>query len=84
MRDMKANFTLANPSLTGLDWPFMPEIFRETQLSDGLVFDNCEKGEVVGGVRVAKENVVAIEELEATTKPRVTEQIDTRADPLSE
>ncbi|GMN28212.1 hypothetical protein TIFTF001_044211 [Ficus carica] len=30
MKDMKANFILANPTLIGLNWSFMPEISRET------------------------------------------------------
>lgn len=49
MRDMKSSFTLANPSLTGLDWSFMSEISYETQLGDGVVFGNGEEGEVVRG-----------------------------------
>ena len=49
MRDIKASFTLANPSLTGLNWSFMPQISRETQGdSDGAVVGNGKEGEVVG------------------------------------
>nr|GMN70442.1 hypothetical protein TIFTF001_039487 [Ficus carica]GMN70458.1 hypothetical protein TIFTF001_039503 [Ficus carica] len=68
MRDMKASFTLATPSLTELDLSFMPEISGETQVDDGdgAVVGNGDEGEVVGGVRVA-------EELEAAAELGVTE-----------
>lgn len=74
MKDIKASFTLANPSLIGLNWSFMPKISRETQVGNG-------HGAVVW---VAEQSVVVVEELETTTKPRVTEQADTRANPPSE
>ena len=46
---MKASFTLANPSLTGLNLSFMPEISGETQGGDDCeVVGNDEEGEVVG------------------------------------
>ena len=84
MRDMKTSFTLANLSLTRLDWSFMPEISRETQVGDGEVVRNNKEGEVVEDVRVAKENVIVVEELEVVAESRVTEQADTLMDLPSE
>ncbi|GMN27293.1 hypothetical protein TIFTF001_001581 [Ficus carica] len=77
---MKASFTLANPSLTRLDWPFMPNISGEAQVDDGdgAVVGDGEEGEVDCGVQVAEELEVAIEL--GVTKQAVTEQ----ADPPSE
>lgn len=84
MRDMKANFALANPSLTQLKWSFMLDIFRETLVGNSVVVGDGEEGEVVRGVWVAEENMAVVEELEATTELRVTEQTNSRADPPSE
>ncbi|GMN60125.1 hypothetical protein TIFTF001_029211 [Ficus carica] len=74
MRDMKVSFTLANPSLTGLDWLFMLKISEETQVGDGdgVVIGDGEEGEVVRGIYVA-EDMVVIEEPETTAEPRATE-----------
>ncbi|GMN52644.1 hypothetical protein TIFTF001_021785 [Ficus carica] len=74
MKDIKASFTLANPNLIGLNWSFMPKISKETQVGNG-------HGAIVW---VAEQSVVVVEELETTTEPRVTEQVDTRANPPSE
>ncbi|GMN61214.1 hypothetical protein TIFTF001_030306 [Ficus carica] len=60
------------------------KISGETQVGDGVVVGDGEKGEVVGGVRVAEENMTVVEQLEATAEPRVIEQTNTRADPPSE
>lgn len=71
---MKVSFTLANPSLTGLDWLFMLKISEETQVGDGdgVVIGDGEEGEVVRGIYVA-EDMVVIEEPETTAEPRATE-----------
>lgn len=70
---MNASFTLANPSLTRLNWSFMPEISGETQGDGyGTVVNDGEEGEVVGGAQLA-DDVVVIGESETTTDPSVTE-----------
>lgn len=69
MRDMKASFAMANPTLIGLDWSFMPEISRETiGEGNGAVVGGGEDGEVVGGAQVA-EDVIVIKELETHADP---------------
>ena len=50
MRDIKTSFALANPTLTGLDWSFTPEISRETvDEGNGVMAGGCEEEEVIGG-----------------------------------
>ncbi|GMN22567.1 hypothetical protein TIFTF001_040288 [Ficus carica] len=71
----QAHFTLANPSLTRLNWSFMPEISGETQGDGyGTVVNDGEEGEVVGGAQLA-DDVVVIGESETTTDPSVTELV---------
>ena len=76
MRDIKASFTLANRSLTRLDWSFMLEISGETQVGDGdgdgAVVDDGKEDEVVEGIQVA-EDMVVIKEPETTVEPWATE-----------
>ncbi|GMN58266.1 hypothetical protein TIFTF001_027368 [Ficus carica] len=56
----------------------------ETLVGNSVVVGDREEGEAVRGVWVAKENMAVVEELEATTELRVTEQTNSRADPPSE
>ncbi|GMN69813.1 hypothetical protein TIFTF001_038863 [Ficus carica] len=56
MRDMKAGFIAANPSLVGVDWSFVPEESEETA-AEGAV----EEGEVMG-TAPAPENVVVLDD----------------------
>ena len=64
MRDMKAGFTVSNPTVTGVDWSFVPEISRETTTEEEEAPQvEVEEGEVTGGAR-ATEDVVILNESE--------------------
>ncbi|GMN20405.1 hypothetical protein TIFTF001_043081 [Ficus carica] len=56
MRDMKAGFIAANPSLVGVDWSFVPE-----ESEDTVVEGAAEEGEVMGAAP-APENVVVLDD----------------------
>ncbi|GMN27968.1 hypothetical protein TIFTF001_049417 [Ficus carica] len=56
MRDMKAGFIAANPSLVGVDWSFVPEESEETA-AEGV----AEEGEVTSAAP-ALENVVVLDD----------------------
>ncbi|GMN30142.1 hypothetical protein TIFTF001_044433 [Ficus carica] len=65
MQDIKAGFNLTNPTVTGVNWSFVPEISGETTAEEGQVPpEGLEEGEVTGGTHVA-ENMVVLDELEA-------------------
>ncbi|GMN20967.1 hypothetical protein TIFTF001_040008 [Ficus carica] len=71
MRDMKAGFISANPSLVGVNWSFVPE-----ESEDTVVEGAAEEGEVTGATP-APENVVVIDDpdqAEALVQPAATEQ----------
>ena len=53
MRDMKAGFRIANPSVVGVDWSFVPEESGETAAAEII-----EEGEVSGAARAPEEVVV--------------------------
>ncbi|GMN21213.1 hypothetical protein TIFTF001_047253 [Ficus carica] len=63
MRDMKAGFTAANPSLVGVDWSFVPAESEET-----TVEEISEKGEVSGAAR-APEDIVVLDDPEEPAGP---------------
>ena len=51
MQDMKADFTMFNPTVIGADWSFMPEISGETTAEeDGMATGGAEEGEVTRGI----------------------------------
>ncbi|GMN48525.1 hypothetical protein TIFTF001_017705 [Ficus carica] len=71
MRDIKAGFITANPSLVGVDWSFVPEESEETA-AEGA----AEEGEVTGAAP-APENVVVLDDPdqpEAPDQPAAAEQ----------
>ncbi|GMN27154.1 hypothetical protein TIFTF001_040988 [Ficus carica] len=71
MRDMKAGFTAANPSLVGVDWSFVLAESEETATEEVP-----KEGEVSGAAR-APEDVVILDDQEepaAPEQPVVTEQ----------
>ncbi|GMN69122.1 hypothetical protein TIFTF001_038180 [Ficus carica] len=53
MRDIKAGFTAANPSLVGVDWSFVPAKSEET-----VAEDPPEEGEVTGAARDLEDVIV--------------------------
>ncbi|GMN19424.1 hypothetical protein TIFTF001_042873 [Ficus carica] len=59
MRDMKAGFTAANPSLVDVNWSFVPAESEETVAEDPL-----EEGEVTGAARDPEE-VIVLDDQEA-------------------
>ncbi|GMN52478.1 hypothetical protein TIFTF001_021621 [Ficus carica] len=63
MRDMKVGFNLTNPTVTGVDWSFVPKISEETAAKEGLAPQRPDEGEVIGGIHVV-ENVVVLDEPE--------------------
>ncbi|GMN20858.1 hypothetical protein TIFTF001_044685 [Ficus carica] len=63
MRDMKAGFIAANPSLVGVDWSFVSEKSEETAV-EGAV----EEGEVTGAAP-APENVVVLDDPDQPEAP---------------
>ena len=63
MRDLKAGFTMANPSVVGVDWSFVPEKSEETAAEEVP-----EEGEVSDAVRVP-EDVVVLNDLEQHVAP---------------
>ncbi|GMN60007.1 hypothetical protein TIFTF001_029094 [Ficus carica] len=63
MRDMKAGFIAANPSLVGVDWSFVPEESEET-VTEGA----AEEGEVTGAAP-APENVVVLDDPDQPEAP---------------
>ena len=64
MQDMKAGFTVSNPTVTGVDWSFVPEISGETTIEEeGAPQVEVEEGEVTGGAR-SVEDVVILDESE--------------------
>ncbi|GMN54050.1 hypothetical protein TIFTF001_023174 [Ficus carica] len=71
MRDMKAGFIAANPSLVDVNWSFVPEESEETAVEGA-----AEEGEVTGAVP-APGNLVVIDDLdqpEAPDQPAAAEQ----------
>ncbi|GMN49658.1 hypothetical protein TIFTF001_018831 [Ficus carica] len=64
MRDMKAGFRMANPSVVGVGWSFVPEESGETAA------EIIEEGEVSGVAR-APEEVVVLDDLEPKAAPEV-------------
>ncbi|GMN60813.1 hypothetical protein TIFTF001_029914 [Ficus carica] len=65
MWDMKASFTITNPTVTGVEWSFVPEVSEETAAEEGQAPPGGPKeGEVTGGANIA-ENMVVLDELEA-------------------
>ena len=64
MRDMKAGFATSNPTMTGVDWSFVLEVFGETAVEEGEAQLEAEEGEVIGGAR-AVEDVVILDKPEA-------------------
>ncbi|GMN22474.1 hypothetical protein TIFTF001_040262 [Ficus carica] len=69
MRDMKAGFTAANPSLVGVDWSFVPAVSEET-----VPGDPPEEGEVTGAARdpedvIILDDQVADDDQVAETEP---------------
>ena len=65
MWDMKARFTMANPSVVGVNWSFVPEESEETAAEEVQ-----KEGEVSGAVRVPEDVVV----LDDPVQPVATEQ----------
>ncbi|GMN60138.1 hypothetical protein TIFTF001_029205 [Ficus carica] len=63
MRDMKAGFTAANPSLVGVNWSFVPAESEET-----VAEDPPEEGEVTGAARDL-EDIIVLDDQVAETKP---------------
>nr|GMN73997.1 hypothetical protein TIFTF001_052293 [Ficus carica]GMN74001.1 hypothetical protein TIFTF001_052294 [Ficus carica] len=71
MRDMKAGFIEAKPSLVGVNWSFVPEESEDTAIEGA-----AEEGEVTGATP-APENLVVIDDPdqpEAPVQPAATEQ----------
>ncbi|GMN54097.1 hypothetical protein TIFTF001_023230 [Ficus carica] len=64
---MKVGFALANPTVIGVDWSFVPEVSGDTVVEEGQA-PEAEEGEVTGGANVAEE-VVILDEPEQTTIP---------------
>ncbi|GMN38457.1 hypothetical protein TIFTF001_007699 [Ficus carica] len=71
MRDMKAGFTAANPSLVGVDWSFVPAESEET-----MAEDPPEEGEVTGAARDL-EDVIILDDQVAETEPPLVEPLPT-------
>ena len=62
---MKAGFAMNNPTVTGVDWSFVPEISGDTVAEeDGAPPAEAKEREVTGGVH-ATEDVVILDEPEA-------------------
>ena len=68
MRDMKAGFALTNPTVTGVDWSFVPKMSGETVAKEEGI-RAVEEGEVTGVARKPEE--VIIDEPE---QPEIPEQ----------
>ncbi|GMN73836.1 hypothetical protein TIFTF001_052260 [Ficus carica] len=71
IRDMKAGFIEAKPSLVGVNWSFVPEESEDTAIEGAT-----EEGEVTGATP-APENLVVIDDPdqpEAPVQPAATEQ----------
>ena len=64
MKDMKTSFDLANPTLTELNWSFIPKISGETVgEGDGAVVGGSKEGEVTKVAQVTEDVVVINEEI---------------------
>ncbi|GMN65310.1 hypothetical protein TIFTF001_034375 [Ficus carica] len=70
-RDMKAGFALTKPTVIGVDWLFVPEVFGEIA-AEGERAPEAEEGEVTGGAREAEETLWAV--LLGPSKCRVSVQ----------
>ncbi|GMN18886.1 hypothetical protein TIFTF001_045094 [Ficus carica] len=70
MRDMKAGFTAANPSLVGVDWSFVPTESEET-----VAEEPPEKGEVTGAVRELGDVIILDDQVAEAEQPAPTESL---------
>lgn len=74
IRDIKANFILANPNLIRLDWSFMSKISVEAQADEPtVIIDDGVEGKVTGGGQVLKDNVEVPEDAETIIRPSTIE-----------
>ena len=56
---MKASFAITNPTLTRVDWSFIPKVFGETTTKEGQTPPKgAEEGEVTGAIHIAEDVVV--------------------------
>ena len=65
MRDMKASFALTNPTVTGVDWSFVPEMSGETAVEEEGT-GTVKEGEVTG---VARDPVEVVEATGVAREP---------------
>ena len=61
---MKAGFATSNPTMTRVDWSFVPEVYGETAVEVGEAQLEAEEEELNGGAQVV-EDVVILDKLEA-------------------
>ncbi|GMN61758.1 hypothetical protein TIFTF001_030841 [Ficus carica] len=74
MRDMKAGFTAANPSLVGVDWSFVPTKSEET-----VAEEPPEEGEVTGTVRELGDVIILDDQVTEPEQPAPAESVQAAA-----
>ncbi|GMN61367.1 hypothetical protein TIFTF001_030454 [Ficus carica] len=74
MRDMKAGFTAANPSLVGVDWSFMPVEFEET-----VAEEPPEEGEVTDTARELGDVIILDDQVTEPEQPAPAESVQAAA-----
>ncbi|GMN20210.1 hypothetical protein TIFTF001_043032 [Ficus carica] len=74
MRDMKAGFTAANPSLVGVDWSFVPAESEET-----VAEEPPEEGEVTGTTRELGDVIILDDQVAEPEQPAPAESFQAAA-----
>ncbi|GMN30287.1 hypothetical protein TIFTF001_041427 [Ficus carica] len=74
MRDMKAGFTAANPSLVGVDWSFLPAESEET-----VAEEPPEEGEVTGTARELRDVIILDDQVTEPEQPAPAESVQATA-----